>query len=606
MAKTLPQRSEVTEERQWNLASVYPSDAAWEAACAQAHAAIPGMARFRGTLGESGATLLEGLQARDALLTLADRLVLYPGMQLAGDSTNQVYTARNEQAGSLAARVAGAVAFVEPEILAIPPERRQTLVADTPGLGIYAHYFATLDQHRDHIRSAEVEDLLALAGDVMYSPARIHFTLEDADLKFATIPDEDGTAVEIAQSTVWPLIRSRTRAVRQAAWEAYADGYLSVKNAMAATLVGAIKRDVFYARARHYPTALDAALGADNIPAQVFHNLLDTYRRHLPVWHRYFEIRRRALGVDTLAVYDLHVPLVRTQHPIPYPEAVATICAGMAPLGAEYVEPMRRGVGAERWVDAYPNQGKGSGAFSSGVYGTHPFLMLNYDDTLQTLSTLAHELGHSMHSYFTWQTQPPVYGRYSMFVAETASNFNQALVRAHLLQTHTDAEFQLELLAEALANFYRYFFIMPTLARFELECHTRVERGEGLSASALSAIMIDLLREGYGPAMAIDEARAGILWAQFSHLFANFYVYQYATGISAATALADGVLRDGAPAAQRYLDFLKAGNSLYSIDALRLAGVDMTAPEPVERAFGVLADLVDRLDGLVGPGPLHG
>jgi len=268
------------------------------------------------------------------------------------------------------------------------------------------------------------------------------------------------------------------------------------------------------------------------------------------------------------------------------------------------VTPLRRGLLEQRWVDVYPNRGKGSGAFSSGVPGTHPFLMLNYDDTLQTLSTLAHELGHSMHSYFTWQNQPPVYGQYSMFVAETASNFNQALVRGQLLQKETDPDAQLEILAEAMANFFRYFFIMPTLARFELECHERIERGEGLNADAMSALMVGLLREGYGPEVEIDEARAGILWAQFTHLFSNFYVYQYATGISAANALADGVLREGAPAAQRYLDFLKAGNSMFSIDALKVAGIDMTSREPVERAFGVLEGLVDRLDQLVGAGPL--
>jgi oligoendopeptidase F len=446
--------------------------------------------------------------------------------------------------------------------------------------------------------------VLAQVADVASSAYRIHVALEDVDLTFRTAQDEQGADVEIAQGNVWTLIRSRDRAVRRAAWEAYADGYLSVKNTMAATLVGAVKTDVFYARARRYDSALEAALGADNIPVLVFHNLIDRFKTRVPVWRRYWDVRRRALGVERLSVYDVYVPLVRTQRAIPYAEACQTIITGMAPLGEEYVTPLRRGLLEQRWVDVYPNRGKGSGAFSSGVPGTHPFLMLNYDDTLQTLSTLAHELGHSMHSYFTWQNQPPVYGQYSMFVAETASNFNQALVRGQLLQKETDPDAQLEILAEAMANFFRYFFIMPTLARFELECHERIERGEGLNADAMSALMVELLREGYGPEVEIDEARAGILWAQFTHLFSNFYVYQYATGISAANALADGVLREGAPAAERYLDYLKAGNSMFSIDALKVAGIDMTSREPVERAFGVLEGLVDRLDKLVGAGPL--
>jgi oligoendopeptidase F len=604
MAKALLKRSEMPAETLWDVQSVYPSDAAWEQAYQAAAAAIPGVARYQGRLGESGAVLLEALRARDALTNTLARIVLYPDMQMAGDNADQAATARTDQAGGLWARAAGAMAFFEPEILGLDVDRRAQMVAETPDLAVYEHYFATLDQRRAHVRSAEVEDVLAQAADVMSSPARIHVALEDVDLTFKTVRDEQGADVEIAQGNVWTLIRSRDRAVRRAAWEAYADGYLSVKNAMAATLVGAVKRDVFYARARRYDSALEAALGADNIPVEVFRNLIETFKSRLPVWRRYWDVRRRALGVERLGVYDVYVPLVRTQRAIPYAQACETIIAGMAPLGEEYVTPLRRGLLEQRWVDVYPNRGKGSGAFSSGVPGTHPFLMLNYDDTLQTLSTLAHELGHSMHSYFTWQNQPPVYGQYSMFVAETASNFNQALVRGQLLQKETDPDAQLEILAEAMANFFRYFFIMPTLARFELECHERIERGEGLNADSMSALMVDLLREGYGPEVEIDEPHAGILWAQFTHLFSNFYVYQYATGISAANALADGVLREGAPAAGRYLDFLKAGNSLFSIDALKVAGIDMTSREPVERAFGVLEGLVDRLDKLVGAGPL--
>ncbi|HUS16269.1 MAG TPA: oligoendopeptidase F [Chloroflexia bacterium] len=605
MAKTLPKRSDIPVNMTWDLQSVFPSDAAWEAAYQEVAAQVPDLGRFQGTLGQSGARLLEALTARDAFLKKVYRLYLYASMQMAGDSAEQAYTVRGEQAGGLEARAGAAAAYMEPEILALGAERLAALVAEEPGLAVYQHYLDVLNRRRAHIRSAEVEDLLAQAGDVTASPYRIHMALEDADLKFGTIRDENQAEVEIQQGNVWPLIRSNDAAVRQAAWETYADGYLSVKNTMAATLVGGMKRDVFYARARNYPTSLEAALDADHIPAVVFHNLIETFQRYLPVWHRFWDVRRRALGLDRMHLYDMYVPLIRSERPIPYEQSIETICTGMAPLGEEYVNTMRRGLQEQRWVDVYPNQGKGSGAFSSGVPGTHPFLMLNYDDSLQTLSTLAHELGHSMHSYFTWQTQPPVYGQYSMFVAETASNFNQALTRAHLLETEQDPDFQLEILSESLANFHRYFFIMPTLARFELECHSRLERGEGLSADSMSEIMLGYLREGFGPEVEIDEPRAGILWAQFTHLFANFYVYQYATGISAAAALSDGVRREGAPAAERYLNFLRAGNSLYSIDALKVAGVDMTQPEPVERAFEQLSALVDQLDKLVGEGPLR-
>jgi len=288
---------------------------------------------------------------------------------------------------------------------------------------------------------------------------------------------------------------------------------------------------------------------------------------------------------------------------VPYHWAVEQICDGLSPLGQEYVATMRRGVLEQRWIDVYPNQGKRSGAFSTGAPGTYPFVLMSHTDDLESLSTLAHELGHSMHSYYTWESQPMVYCDYSIFVAEVASNVNQALVRDYLLRTNPDRRFQIGVIEEAMSNFHRYFFLMPTLARFELEIHERVERGEALTADSMIALMTDLFREGYGGEVQIDQDRVGSTWAQFStHLYANFYVYQYTTGISGAHALAAGML-DGAPGAvDNYMAFLKAGSSLYPIDALKLAGVDLTTPEPVESAFAYLAGLVDRLAGLLGKG----
>ncbi len=604
MAKTLPRRADVAKEVTWNIESIFPSDAEWEAALKEAGAAIPDLARFRGKLGSSARELLEALRTRDKLLSRVEHIAVYAGMQITADITDQTALAHSGQADSLAARAAAAVAYFEPEILALDPSRLDEMMRSEPELAAYRHYFDKLHRQREHIRSAEVESVLAEVGDVAESATRIHSALEDADLKFATIKDEEGAEVEIEQGTVWPLIRSQDREVRKEAWEAYADGYISVKNTMAATVAGAVKRDVFYARARKYNSSLEAALAAGNIPMEVYTSLLDTYAQHIPVWHRYWEIKRRALGVDKLHGYDIDVPLVRSLRNIPYQEAVEIICAGLAPLGEEYGSALGKALTEQRWVDIYPNQGKGSGAFSYGAYGTMPFLMLNYDDTLETVSTLAHELGHSMHSYLTWQTNPYIYSHYSMFVAETASNFNQAMVRAYLLKGGPDPDFELEVLAEAMSNFHRYFFIMPALARFELECHERVEKGEGLTADSMSSLMADLFREAYGPAVEVDDARVGITWAQFPHLFGNFYVFQYATGISAANALAQGILDEGKSAADRYVQFLKAGDALYPLEALKLAGIDMTSPEAVERAFGVMSKLIDRLDAIVGEGPL--
>jgi oligoendopeptidase F len=311
-------------------------------------------------------------------------------------------------------------------------------------------------------------------------------------------------------------------------------------------------------------------------------------------------VRRRALGLDRLHVYDIKAPLSASTPSVPFNQAVEWITQGMAPLGDEYVHTLRRGVLEQRWVDIYPNQGKRAGAFSTGVQGTHPFLLMSYTDDLASLSTLAHELGHSMHSYYTWKTQPPIYANYTIFVAEVASNFNQALVRAHLFATNPDPEFQIAVIEEAMSNFHRYFFIMPTLARFELEMHQRAERGLPLTADTMNALTAELFSEGYGPAMAVDVDRVGSTWAQFpTHLYSNFYVYQYATGIAAAHALAEQVLAGAPDAADRYLTFLKAGNSRYPLEVLQEAGVDLTTPEPVEKTFGVLAGLIDRLEQLI-------
>jgi oligoendopeptidase F len=570
---------------------------------------IPRLARFAGTIGASARQMSDALKAREAAEVVARRVVLYASMLHDGDQINQDNQARLDNARALSSRLAAATAFFEPELLAVAPATVEQYLREEQDLAPYRHYLDKLGLLRGHIRTPDVEEVLALAADVTRSPANIHGALENADLTFGTITGEDGQEVVLTQGNSGTLIGSAVRAVRRAAWQAYADGYLAVKNAMAGTLAGGVKRDVFYARARRYSSAREASMQPHNLQAAVFDNLIATVRAHLPLWHRYWAIRRRALGVAALHPYDIDVPLATAEETIDYDRGVELLLAALAPLGEEYVAVARRGLTDERWVDRYANLGKGSGAHSTGAHGTRPFLTLNYDNTLLSLGILAHELGHSMHSYFSWQNQPPIYATYSMFVAETASNFNQALLRAHLLKedprgSAPSRRFQVAVIEEGMANFYRYFFIMPILAQFELDAHERVERGEALTADGMSAKIVELYGEGYGDKVVIDPPRVGITWAQFPHLFGNFYVWQYATGISAANALASGVLAGGKPAAERYLDFLKAGDAVYPLDALRLAGIDMATPAPIERAFGVLEELVDRLDELVEDGPL--
>lgn len=608
MPPTLPPRRALALEHTWDTTNVFSSDEAWEAEIAQVAAQLPELGRFQSRLGEGPATLADWFEASEALFRRVLRVHLYASMNYHVDTADQGAAANYSRANALYAKTVATASFAEPELLAMAPETLQGWLRDEPRLAHLAHYVDTLDRRRAHVRSAEVEELLGQVLDPFATAASIHGVLADADLSFcpAVATERPEDAQEVAQSTINVLLTDSDREIRRSAWESYADAHLAVKNTMATCLATGVKQRVFVARARRYSSALEAALAASHIPLSVFTTLIDTFRRNLPTWHRYWRLRRQALGYETLLASDIKAPLTTTKPVVLFPQAIEWIAQGMQPLGDEYVQTLRRGALEERWVDIYPNQGKRAGAFSSGNQGTHPFIFVSYSDDLFSLSTLAHELGHSLHSYYSWQTQPYIYSRYSLFVAEVASNFTQALVRSHLLQVNPDPEFQLGVIEEAMANFHRYFFVMPILACFEQEIHARVERGQPLTADTLNALMADLFREGYGGEvdMEADVDRVGSVWAQFStHLYANFYVYQYATGISGAHALAEKVLAGAPGAAENYLAFLKAGGSRYPLDALKLAGVDLASPEPVEQTFAVLTGLVDRLEMLVAQRP---
>lgn len=597
---TLPLRSEIPVEQTWDLASVYATPADWEAACAELKAQLPELAAFRGRLAEGPATLLAFLEPMQAAGVLLGKIFIYASNGASVDTGDQVAAARAGQARTLMANYAAAVAFFDPELVAIGLDKVESWIEATPDLAFFSHYVDRLRRRQAHVRSGEVEEVLALTGDPFSGPFSIYGMLNNADMAFRPAVASDGMELEVGQASIGALVTHPDRAVRRSAWESYADGYLAFKNTHAATFTAAVKQNVFNARVRGHDSSLHASLDPNYIPVEVFQNLIATFKRHLPTWQRYWRLRQRALGLDLLAVYDIKAPLTGAKPTVPFEQAVEWIAAGMAPLGQDYVDVLRRGCLEQRWVDRSRNRGKREGAYSSGSHGTHPFIMMSYQDDLFSLSTLAHELGHSLHSYHTRRSQPFIYGRYGLFLAEVASNFNQALVRDYLFRTVTDRDFQIGLIEEAMSNYHRYFFIMPILAQFELEAHARAERGAPLSADILNGIMADLFAEGYGGEIDFDRPRIGITWAQFGHMYMNFYVYQYATGISAAHALAQPILAGDAAAAGRYLDFLKSGGSRYPLDTLRLAGVDMTTAEPVEAAFGVLAGLVDRLEALVG------
>lgn len=601
MSQSLPKRSDVAIEHTWDAYSVFPSDAAWEAAIQEVQARLKTVAAYRNRLHEGPTVLADFLAELEQLYSTTSKISIYASMFHNVDTADSTAAAKFDRARGLLGLTWATTAFMEPELLAVGLGTLRQWLQEEPRLAVLAHNLDDMERRQGHVRSAEVEELLGMVTDAFRTASSAHSTLADADLTFAPAhPGENGEELTVAQGTIGALITHADRKVRRTAWENYCDAYLTHKNSMATMLAAGVKQDVFRARARRHDSSLAAALHPSNIPQEVFHNTIETFRQNLPTWHRYWAIRRKALGYEKLHIYDIKAPLTAVKPHVPFSQAVDWIAAGMQPLGDEYVNILKRGVLEQRWVDIYPNQGKRSGAFSSGTQGTNPFILMSYTDDLFSMSTLAHELGHSLHSYFTWQNQPFLYARYSLFVAEVASNFNQALVRDYLLNSQDDPNFQIAVIEEAMSNFHRYFFIMPTLARFELEIHQRAERGQALTAAALIDLMADLFAEGYGSEVEIDHDRSGITWAQFpNHLYANFYVYQYTTGIAGAHALASNLLAGKPGAVDNYLAFLKAGGSLYPIDALKMAGVDMTTSEPVEKTFAVLADYVDRLEKLV-------
>ena len=598
MSQTIRTRAEIPAKYKWNAASVYPSNEAWEAEADSLLVKLDELKRLEGSVGTNAANLADALDISNALLEILGKVLTYAFNSQAVDNADPNAARMWGKAQGVLGQLLAGIGFIQPEVLAIDAEVLAKWRAEEPRLQIYRQYFDDLIRQQAHVRSAEVEEVFGLAQDPIASLYNTMNVLTNSEMQYPNASTTDGKELVVTQGTLEEILASPDRESRRTAWEGFRDTHLAFKNTLGSNLIASVKANVFAQRVRRYPSTLEGALFANNIPPQVFHNLIETTGKHLPVWHKYWRVRRQALGQEDLQPYDIWAPLTKDRVVVPYETAVEWICDGLAPLGEEYVSTARRGLLEEGWVDVYPNLNKSAAQFSSGSRGTHPFIVILYDDTIFSMSTLAHELGHSMHSYLTWKHQPSVYASYSLFAAEVASNFNQAMVRAHLLETTSDPQFQISLLEEAFSNFHRYFFIMPTLARFELEVHQRVERGQGVTADDMNALMADLFAEGYGSELQFDRDRTGITWATFGHLYQDYYVFQYSTGISGAHALSRRVLSGAENAAEDYLRFLSAGSSLYPLDALKLAGVDMSTPQPVEETFDVLAQMVDRLEEL--------
>lgn len=602
MANQIPPRSKVNKKYTWNAESVFKTKKEWEAEVKNILADLPNIKKYEGRLGESVETLVEALDKMEDLMKRLLHVLVYAGFSYNVDTTNQNSAAMYGKVQGVNGQVAGTIAFINPELLQIGKAKLDEWMSQNPKLAIQAHNMNNLFRKQAHVRSGEVEEILGMVSDPLGGAGNSSSMLTNADFKFAPAIDSKGKKIMVTQGNIHTtLMEHPDRKVRQSAFESYMDKHLEFKNTLSTNLTTSIKANVFYSQARKHEDSLSASLFESNIPVEVFHNLINTFKKNLPVWHRYFEIRRKALKLKEVTYYDMWAPIGKKKTKVPYEKAVELICDSLAPLGKEYTDTVRRGCLKDRWVDVYPNQGKSNGAFSWGAFGTQPFIMMSYTDEVGSMSTLAHELGHSMHSYLTWKNQPLAYSEYSLFIAEVASNFNQAMMRGHLLKTITDKNFLISLIEEAVGgNFFRYFFQMPTLARFELETHQRAERGESLTADSMQELMADLFTEGFGPKVKVDRPRVGMIWSTFGHLFSDYYVYAYATGISGAHALSGRILRNEPNAVEDYLGFLKSGSSVYPLDVLNKAGVNLTTPKAVEETFAVMEGYIDRLEELVG------
>jgi oligoendopeptidase F len=597
--KKLPARDEVATDKTWRLEDIFAVDEQWEKEFNQVKDLIPSVQEYQGKLGESAEQLYNALQLQDKLLERLGRLYTYAHMRYDQDTTNSFYQGLDDRIKNLYSQAASALAFIVPEILAVDEEKIKGFLNEKEELKLYEHALEEINLQRPHVLSAEEEALLAQASEVMSSPSNTFGMLNNADLEFPSIKDENGEDVEITHGRYIRFLESEDRRVREDAFKAVYKTYGSFKNTFASTLSGNIKKDNFNARVRKYDSARHAALSANNIPESVYENLVNTVNDNLHLLHKYVKLRRKVLGLEKLHMYDLYTPLVKNvKMEIPYEDAKDYVLKGLAPLGEDYNQVLQEGFD-NRWVDVYENKGKRSGAYSSGAYGTNPYILMNWQDNVNNLFTLAHEFGHSVHSYYTRKTQPYPYGNYSIFVAEVASTCNEALLNDYMLKTIDDEQKRLYLLNHYLEGFRGTVFRQTMFAEFEHMIHQKAQNNEALTADSLTKDYYELNKKYFGEEDIMIDEEIGLEWSRIPHFYYNYYVYQYATGFSAATALSKQILEEGQPAVDRYLEFLKSGSSDYPIEVLKKAGVDMTSSKPIEDALKVFEEKLNEMEALL-------
>lgn len=597
-AVKLPPRSEVKLEDTWDLGSLYASDDAWSEDLAVFTKKIEGYAAFQGQLAESAQRLAECLQFDSEVDRLGDRLGVYAYLKTTENQADSTYQEMLGRYYHIATEAGEKASFIRPELMAISDEQMQSMLAEEP-LQPYRLLLERILRYKPHTLSSSEERLLAMQGEMAQTASKSFRQLHDADLKFGTVEDEQGRTVDLSHSTLSQLLESPDGDVRKKAFHQYYDQFIAHENVLAATLSGSIAGDVYYARCRGYDGCLQQALFADNVPLGVYDGLIEAVHSHLPSLHKYYDVRRRKMGLDEIHHYDTYVPILSDQRQHrSWDAAVDEIAAALQPLGDDYVSVLADGLRG-RWCDRYPNQGKQSGAFSYGTYDSIPFIMMNYkEDVLDDVFTLAHEAGHSMHTYYSSKHQPYIYHNYTIFVAEVASTFNEQLLSKHLMSQATSDLERAYLINREIDNIRGTIFRQTMFAEFEKLTHAMAEQGEPLTVASFREVYQRLLDAYFGPDFAIDDFLS-LECFRIPHFYRAFYVYKYATGMSAAIALSERVVQGGAAELEDYLGFLQGGCSKYPLDLLRDAGVDMEQPDAVATALQRFDSLVGELDELL-------
>ncbi len=596
--KTLPKRKDIEDRFKWKLEDIYKDTDLWEKDFKTVKELAAQMVNFKGKLGNSADTLLDCFKKSDELLSLNDKVFVYARMKRDEDNGNSTYQALTERASTLGTEVYTAISFIVPEMLTIPEDKLMSFLNSNKELSVYMFMVQENLRQKEHILTEQEEQILALSTEISDTSGDIFTMYNNADIKFPYIRDEKGEEIEVTKGRYSTLLESRDRRVRKDAFEAVYSTYTKMKNTLGASLTGNVKKNRFYSVVRKYPSALAASLDNDNVPVEVYDNLIETVNKNLHLLDRYLKLRKKVLKLDELHMYDLYVPMVEEyDKKVTYEEGKKLVEEGLAPLGQEYLGYLKKGY-ESGWIDIYENEGKTSGAYAWGAFKTHPYVLLNYQDNINDVYTLAHEMGHALHSYYTNMTQPYVYSEYKIFVAEVASTVNESLLMRYMLSKSESKQEKAYLLNHYLEEFRGTVFRQTMFAEFEKIIHQKTEQGEALNAQELCDIYYGLNKKYFGEAVNIDEEIA-MEWSRIPHFYSSFYVYKYATGFSAATAIAEKIYKEGKPAVDKYLEFLKGGGSNYPIELLKIAGVDLSSPQPIQDALNVFEKTLEELEELL-------